>query len=98
MKKRNRYFLLCIALLTFVTFPLVIYFTFPDTSKLIISLFTQTLPDPSHLSRLRNDLLEQESFINMLIQHEKETLNRFKKKRGKIIGEKIYSQNTNFHV
>jgi len=55
-----------------------LYLAFPNTSSLVLSLLTRQLPDTRHVNRIRNDLLGQESFINMLAAHEKETLNRFK--------------------
>ena len=55
-----------------------LYLAFPNTSSLVLSLLTRQLPDTGHIDRIRNDLLGQESLINMLVAHEKETLNRFK--------------------
>ena len=40
---------------------------------------THTLPDSSHLSRIRNDLLNQDKFTAMLKTHEKEALDRYKR-------------------
>ena len=79
MKKRKGHIYLCVLLVTFVLLPLTIYFSFPNTSSLVISLLTHSFPDSSHLSRIRNDLLEQDSFINMLRKHEKKAFNRYKK-------------------
>lgn len=62
-----------------------VYAGYPNTSKLVIALLFHTLPDSSHLSRIRNDLLEQDSFVDMLIKHEKVTVQRFKQR-----GEKLY--------
>jgi len=92
---KKKYVYLCLILLIFVLSPSIIYLTFPNTSKLIISLLTHTLPNSSHLSRIRNDLLEQDNFIDILIKHEEETLNRFKQRGEKSFVKKyIYKTST----
>jgi hypothetical protein len=77
VNKILKYVLLPAIALLLVSF-LGIYLAFPNTSSLVLSLLTRQLPDTRHIDRIRNDLLEQESFINMLVAHEKESLNRFK--------------------
>ena len=77
MNKKAKYALLPAIALLFASF-MGLYLAFPNTSSLVLSLLTRQLPDTHHIDRIRNDLLGQESFINMLVAHEKETLNRFK--------------------
>ncbi len=77
MNKIAKYVLLPAITLLFVSF-MGLYLAFPNTFSLVLSLLTRQLPDTHHIDRIRNDLLGQESFINMLVAHEKETLNRFK--------------------
>lgn len=72
-----KYVLLPAIVLLFASF-LGSYLAFPNTSSLVLSLLTRQLPETRHIDRIRNDLLEQESFIKMLVAHEKESLNRFK--------------------
>jgi hypothetical protein len=77
MNKIIKYLLLpAIALFIVTSFGL--YLAFPNTSSLVLALLTRQLPDTRHIDRIRNGLLDQESFINMLVAHEKESLNRFK--------------------
>jgi hypothetical protein len=78
VNKILKYVLLPAIALLFASF-LGIYLAFPNTSSLVLSLLTRQLPDTRHIDRIRNDLLEQESFINMLVAHEKESLKRFMK-------------------
>ena len=76
MKKLQRYVLLpAIALLFASSFGF--YLAFPDTTILVFSLLTHQLPDNHHIDRIRNGLLEQKSFMHMLVTHEKEALYRF---------------------
>jgi hypothetical protein len=77
VNKILKYVLLPAIALLFASF-LGIYLAFPNTSSLVLSLLTCQLPDTRHIDRIRNDLLEQESFIDMLVVHEKESLKRFK--------------------
>lgn len=77
MNKIAKYVLLPAITLLFVSF-VGLYLAFPNTSSLVLSLLTRKLPDTRHIDRIRNDLLGQESFIDMLVAHEKEALNRFK--------------------
>lgn len=81
MKKRKKLILLSF-FFTLLLLPLAVYFSFPNTTQLIISLITHTLPGSHHLDRIRNDLLEQNSFKNILIEHERATLRRFR--RGEV--------------
>jgi hypothetical protein len=60
-----------------VLFPVCLYLVFPNTSQLIVALVTQTLPNPDHLTRIRNNLLDQDNFVAMLTDHEKIALRRF---------------------
>ncbi|MCP3931732.1 MAG: hypothetical protein GY705_21865 [Bacteroidetes bacterium] len=76
MNKIIKYVLLPAIALLFASF-FGLYLAFPNTSILVLSLLTHQLPDTRHIDRIRNDLLVQESFINMLVAHEKESLNRF---------------------
>lgn len=84
MNKIAKYVLLPAIALLFASF-MGLYLAFPNTSSLVLSLLTRQLPDTHHIDRIRNDLLGQESFINMLVAHEKETLNRFKQ-----VGQRSY--------
>jgi hypothetical protein len=77
LNKIAKYVLLPAIALPFASF-MGLYLAFPNTSSLVLSLLTRQLPDTHHIYRIRNDLLGQESFINMLVAHENETLNRFK--------------------
>jgi hypothetical protein len=77
VNKILKYVLLPAIILLFASF-LGSYLAFPNTSSLVLSLLTRQLPDTRHIDQIRNDLLEQESFIKMLVAHEKESLNRFK--------------------
>jgi hypothetical protein len=76
LNKIAKYVLLPAIALPFASF-MGLYLAFPNTSSLVLSLLTWQLPDTHHIYRIRNDLLGQESFINMLVAHENETLNRF---------------------
>lgn len=78
MKKRKKFILLSFCLTLFLLLPLAVYFSFPHTTRLVISLITRTLPGSHHLSRIRNDLLEQNRFKSILIEHERATLMRFR--------------------
>lgn len=61
-----------------VLFSICLYLIFPNTSQLVLALITQTLPNPDHLTRIRNNLLTQASFAAMLSDHEKIAIKRFK--------------------
>jgi hypothetical protein len=65
-------------MVVFIIVPIGFGFTFPNTSKLVICLITHRIPDSGHLLRIRNDLQSQESFINMLVEHERITVKRFR--------------------
>lgn len=58
-----------------------------------MSLVTHTLPDSGHLSRIRKDLHDQDSFINMLTHHEEKTIGRFEQS-GETIFVKKYIHRT----
>lgn len=85
-KKKN--IIACFVILIGIVFPLTICFTFPNTTCFLISLITQTFPNSSHLSRIRNDLLAQDTFIDTLIKHEETTLGLFKEKGNKTFVKK----------
>lgn len=76
MKKRVK-FLFNIFIGSFTVATIGFGFAFPNTSKLIICLITRRLPDSGHLSRIRNDLQGQDSYIDMLVNHERITVRRF---------------------
>lgn len=78
MKKRKKFILLSFFLTLFLLLSLAVYCSFPHTTQLVLSLITRTLPGSHHLSRIRNDLLEQNSFKSILIEHERATLRRFR--------------------
>jgi hypothetical protein len=62
VNKILKYVLLPAIILLFASF-LGSYLAFPNTSSLVLSLLTRQLPDTRHIDQIRNDLLEQESFI-----------------------------------
>ena len=80
MKKKLKY-LLVLFLVIIIIIPLGLGFSFPNTSKLIFCLISNTLPDSDHIVRIRNDLQSQDSFITMLAKHEKLTIKRFEETR-----------------
>ena len=51
---------------------------FPNTSALILSLVTQTLPSKAHVARIRDHLLSQENFVKMLAKHERHAIRRWR--------------------
>jgi hypothetical protein len=67
-------------------------FSFPNTSKLIFCLISNTLPDSDHIVRIRNDLQSQDSFIQMLAKHEKLTIKRFEESREILFVKKYIHQ------
>jgi hypothetical protein len=77
VNKITKYVLLPAIVLLFASL-VGLYLAFPNTSSLVLSLLTRQLPGTHHIDRIRNDLLGQESFINMLAVHENEGLSRFK--------------------
>lgn len=62
----------------FLLLPTAVYLSFPNTTQLVVSLITHTLPGSHHLSRIRNDLLEQNAFRRILIENERVALSRIR--------------------
>ena len=56
----------------------IFWLLFPNTTSFIICLISNTLPDSSHIVRIRNDLENQSSFLNTLSKHEKLALSQYK--------------------
>jgi len=78
MKQRPVYILMSVAILIITVLPATAYILFPNTADLIISLVKNDLPDIRHIVRIRENLLSQKGFVEMLAVHEKEADNRFR--------------------
>lgn len=86
LSKRAKY---AVGVLTILfAIPLYLAFSFPNTSKLILCLVTHELPDTAHISRIRNDLQSQESFIGMLVRHENLAIEHFNETRDRVFVKK----------
>lgn len=76
MKKKTKQILLWLFTACVLVFAGLLL-SFPNSSRLVLCLVTGTLPDSSHVSRIRSDLQGQKGFIAMLVKHEQLTLQRF---------------------
>ena len=77
MLRRNRLLLLGVPI-GIVLVSALVFYRFGNTSSLLISSLLHRLPDSSHLSRIREDLLGQDGFRKMLIGHEQATMTRLR--------------------
>jgi hypothetical protein len=75
-----------------ITIPVVLSIAFPNTSKLMFCLISNTLPDSDHIARIRNDLQSQDSFIKMLAKHEQLTVQRFDETAERVFVKKYIHQ------
>jgi hypothetical protein len=84
---------LILSLIVFIIISLILVFSFPNTSRLIFCLISNSLPDSAHIVRIRDDLQSQDNFIKMLSKHEKLALKRFEE-TGQILYVKKYIHKT----
>jgi len=93
MRKSRKLTIAILGISLLIVLAIVILTQFKTPSSLLFAAVSHRLPNSSHLRRIRDDLLKQERFVEMLAAHERGTLRRFGES-GEKSWEKLHIYNT----